>query len=267
MLRKTKKVLYRRGFWIIGWMAATVLFLGFAAAAAEPQEEPAYRASQLMDHPVINGSGKEIAEIDDLILRRGGKVKRAILSCCGFLGLGTKKVAVPLRRLQFKKDEILFDITEEEFTQMAEFDYAQEGLYTGYYSARPGATERGIQRIPYPGYGYYDPYYPRHRAPLTAPEPDYCPWEWSHSPGSILCTAVLGRAVVNSQCQRIGFVNDLLIGPDHRVKDIVLSLLRSEKDRVSLPYRPFEVTYWGLAYDITREEIRDLPEFHYQEAR
>jgi sporulation protein YlmC with PRC-barrel domain len=263
---KRSKGLASPNFWKTGAVVAAVfVFIGFTAIrAAAEQEQPGVRASNLMDHPVINSKGEEILEIDDLILRRNGKVKRVILSCCGFLGLGTKRVAVPFRRLQLKGNKIIYDITREEFEQMADFNYAEEDLYTGYYSSRPGMARPRTPRRPHPR--YYGPDYPRYGT-----ESGYCHWKWSHSPGSILCTAVLDRSVVNTQCQRIGLVNDLLISPDGRVKEIVLSILRLrmslDKEKVSLPYKPFEVTNWGLTYDVSIEELKDLPEFHYQEGR
>jgi sporulation protein YlmC with PRC-barrel domain len=271
MMTKTEKGLASTSFWKIGSVVAAVsaVLIGFAAIApVAAQEQAGIRASKLMDHPIVNSKGKEILEIDDLILTRNGNVKRVVLSCCGFLGLGSKSVAVPFRRLQFKGDEIVYDVTEEEFKQMAEFNYAQEGLYTGYYSARPrpGRESPGTQRRPYSRYPYYGPYYPGY---WMEPESGYCHWEWSYSPGRMLCSAVLSRPVVNNKCQRIGFVDDLIIDPDGGVKEIILSVLRPElkQGRVSVPYKPFKVTYWGLVYDISIDELGKLPEFHYQEVK
>jgi sporulation protein YlmC with PRC-barrel domain len=266
-MKKTQNGSLAQSFWNVGLAlgAAFIMLIGFAAwSAAAEQDQAGIRASELMDHPVLNSKGEEILEIDDLILRRNGNVKRVVLSCCGFLGLGAKRVAVPFRRLQFKQDEIVYDVTEEEFKQMAEFDYADEELYTGYYSARPGTDLPRTPRRRYPR--YYGPYYPRYGAEESA---EYCRWQWSHSPGSLLCSAVLGRPVVNNQCQRIGFVDDLFIGLDGQVKEIVLRVLRMDldKERVSLPYKPFNVTYWGLAYDVMIEELRNMPEFQYQEGQ
>jgi len=249
--------------WRIGLVAVAglVVLIGLAAfTGVAAQEQPGIRASTLMDHPVIDAQGKEILEIDDLILKRSGNVKRVILSCCGFLGLGAKKVAVPFRRLQLKEDAIVYDVTEEEFKQMAEFNYAEEDLYTGYYCARPGAESPRTQRRSYPRYPYPSPY---------GIGPEYCPREWSYSPGSLLCSAVLNRPVVNTECKQIGFVDDLMIGPDGRVNQIILSVSRVglDKNRVALPYKPGKLTPWGLAYDISIEELRGMPEFHYQKAQ
>jgi sporulation protein YlmC with PRC-barrel domain len=271
MMAKTEKGPVGPGFWKIASVvtAVSVVLIGFAAlTAAAAQEQAGIRASKLMDHPVVDSKGKEILEIDDLILRRNGNVKRVILSCCGFLGLGSKRVAVPFRRLQFEGNKIVYDVTEEQFTQMAEFNYAQEGLYTGYYSARPrtGREGPGTERGQYQTYPYYGPYYPGYWA---EPEPGNCHWEWSYSPGMLLCSAVLNRPVVNNQCQRIGFVDDLIIDPDGGVKDIILTVMRPNVNlhRVSAPYKPLKVTYWGLVYGISIQELRKLPEFHYQEGK
>jgi sporulation protein YlmC with PRC-barrel domain len=262
MLCKKGKRRTGQSFWKIGLAltAAFLMLIGFTAfSGAAEHEQPGMRASKLMDHPVVNPKGEEILEIDDLILRRNGNVKRVVLSCCGFLGLGAKRVAVPFRRLQFKDDEIVYDITLEEFEQMADFQYTQEELYTGYYSPRPGTESPRTSRRPHPG--YYGPYYPRYGAESQS---EYCRWQWSYSPGSILCSVVLNRPVVNTRCQRVGFVDDLIIGLDGQVKEIIMSVLRMDlkKERISVPYKPLKVTYWGLAYDISLEELRDLPEFH-----
>jgi sporulation protein YlmC with PRC-barrel domain len=261
MMGKTEKYLARSSFWKNGLLltAVCILFIGFAVfSKAAAQEQSGMKASELMDHPVINSKGEEILEIDDLILRSNGNVKRVVLSCCGFLGLGSKTVAVPFRHLQFKDDEIVYDISLEEFEQMADFDYVDEDLYTGYYSPRPGMERGRVPRRPYPG--YYGPYYPRYGAKSQS---EYCRWEWSYTPGSILASVVLNRPVVNTECQRIGFVDDLMIGLDGQAKQLIISVLRMdlEKERVSLPYKPLKVTHWGLAYDMSIQELRDLPEF------
>jgi sporulation protein YlmC with PRC-barrel domain len=250
--------LWKVGLVVVAGFIMLIGLAGFSGVAA--QEQAGIRASILMDHPVVNAQGEEILEIDDMILRRSGNVKRVVLSCCGFLGLGTKRVAIPLRSLQFKEDQIIYDITEEEFKEMAEFNYAEEDLYTGYYSARPGArSPRAIPRS-YPRYPYTSP------SPYGM-GPGYCPWEWSYSPDRLLSSSVINRPVVNTQSRHIGFVDDLIINPEGSVNQIILSLrgVGLDKKRVALPFKSIEVTYWGLAYDVSIEELRDLPEFRYQE--
>jgi hypothetical protein len=69
----------------------------------------------------LRNPGKKTAEIDDLIPRLSGKVQRPVLSSCAFLGLG-EKVTAPFRRLQLKKDEFVYGITEQKLDQMADFD-------------------------------------------------------------------------------------------------------------------------------------------------
>ena len=85
----------------------------------------------------------------------------------------------------------------------------------------------------------------------------------------VIGSVVLRRPVMNPQCQRLGVVDDLIIGLDGQVKEIVLSVLlpNSNKIRVSVPYKPFQVTYWGLVYDVTLDELSNMPEFHYKEDR
>jgi sporulation protein YlmC with PRC-barrel domain len=263
-------------------MIMTFCFLAFYVLinvpAAVAQDQPELRATKLMDHPVVNSKGMELAEIDNLILRRSGKVKRVILSCCGFLGLGEKRVAVPFRRLQFKDNRIVFDITDKAFTQLPQFNYEEQDLETGYYSRRPSMAHMGrwgrwgdwggppypLPRYGYPG--YYPPYYPSYGPPRANNE-GQCPWKWAYSPDRMLVSLLLHRPVINAECERIGFVEDLMIGPKGRVKAMILhpTIPHHKKDRVSVPFQPLETTHWGLVYHIGIKALRDLPEFHYAE--
>jgi sporulation protein YlmC with PRC-barrel domain len=267
MVGKTQRKLASHSLCGIGSVVSVavivlICFVSFTAAAEQEQSQ-VIRASKLMDHPIINTKGEQILEIDDLILRRNGNVKRVILSCCGFLGLGAKRVAVPFRNLKIEDDKIIYDITEEEYKQMADFNYAEDDLYTGYYSEMQGRQTPRTPGAPYRP--YYGPHYPGYGAWSQ----EYCRGAPSYSPGSILGSVVLSHPVINPQCQRLGVVDDLMIDLDGQVKEIVLSDLppKLNKTRVSVPYKPFQVTYWGLVYDVTLDELSNLPEFHYNQSR
>jgi hypothetical protein len=75
---------------------------------------------------VVNANGEEVAEIEDLVVDQN-QVHYAILSVGGFLGIGDKKVAIPLDQLQLGEDEtyLMSGETEEQLEQMPEYEEDQ----------------------------------------------------------------------------------------------------------------------------------------------
>jgi hypothetical protein len=59
-----------------------------------------YRASKIIGSNVVNGSNEKIGTVDDLLVGRDDSVFYAIVSVGGFLGMGTKLVAVPFETLR-----------------------------------------------------------------------------------------------------------------------------------------------------------------------
>jgi sporulation protein YlmC with PRC-barrel domain len=58
------------------------------------------RASKLIGSSVYNEQGQQIGSLDDLIVSSDNSLVDAIISVCGFLGIGSKLVAVPYNRVQ-----------------------------------------------------------------------------------------------------------------------------------------------------------------------
>ncbi len=86
-----------------------------------------WRASKIIGSTVENENGDKIGSVDDLILTADQQVPYAIVSVGGFLGLGSKLVAVPYRELDTtqKGKTILHAATKESLTTAPEFKYAE----------------------------------------------------------------------------------------------------------------------------------------------
>jgi sporulation protein YlmC with PRC-barrel domain len=82
-----------------------------------------FSADQLIGAEVQNASGKEIGEIEDLIIDSDNKVNKAIVEVGGFLGLGSKHVAVNIDQLKHggKKDGFVTTMTKEELKTLPEY--------------------------------------------------------------------------------------------------------------------------------------------------
>jgi len=84
-----------------------------------------YRSSKLVGAPVVNDANQSIGKIDDLLVGRSDKVLYAVLSVGGFLGVGSKLVAVPYSSLQIgAKDVVLPGGNKDQLKALPEFKYA-----------------------------------------------------------------------------------------------------------------------------------------------
>ncbi len=84
------------------------------------------RVSALMDQVVRDHTGQEIADLNDLLIGREGMVEQIILDIGGFLGLGTKLVAVDYRPLKVTDRGIVYNVTKEELVKRPTFHYGEK---------------------------------------------------------------------------------------------------------------------------------------------
>jgi len=85
------------------------------------------RASKLVGATVVNSADESIGKIDDLVVNPKDKVTYAIVSVGGFLGVGSKLVAVPFDSLRPVKEErlMLSGATKDALKALPEFKYAK----------------------------------------------------------------------------------------------------------------------------------------------
>jgi len=91
------------------------------------------------------------------------------------------------------------------------------------------------------------------------------PYDWVFSPGRYLASAVIGRVVINESGHHLGRVSDLLIDTkDATVKKIILAAedIRGEDSRVAISDEPPGFKGYGIVFDISREDIKNMPSYH-----
>jgi len=228
-------------------------------------------ASKWIDREIYDKSGQQIGEIDDLVIKRSGKVKKVTIDVGGFLGIiGDKLVAVSPRELQNLMvdgdGKMVLDTTEQQMEKRSEYDYYEHGLNPDYYYRSGRYTSYGYRYFPppYPRIGPYGRRRPSQRR--MEPYPEGEPSDWAYSPSRFLASAVIDRQVVNESGAYIGRVADLLIDVQKaKVIQIILAAgdLRGEDSLVSISYEPPGFTPYGVVYDLSREEIRKMPEYNY----
>lgn len=86
-----------------------------------------HRASKLVGAAVVNDKDERIGTIDDLVVNTDDRVTYAVISVGGFLGMGSKLVAVPFQTLRTVKEERLMlpGATKEALKDLPEFKYAK----------------------------------------------------------------------------------------------------------------------------------------------
>lgn len=87
-----------------------------------------YRSSKMVGSTVVNDANQTVGTIDDLIITPGGQAPYAILSVGGFLGIGTKYVALPFTTLKIvDKKVVLPGGTKEALQGLPDFKYNTTG--------------------------------------------------------------------------------------------------------------------------------------------
>jgi sporulation protein YlmC with PRC-barrel domain len=84
-----------------------------------------YRASKLRGTTVVNSKNEKVGEIDDLVIGKD-RVLFAIIQVGGFLGLGSRLIAVPYTSLQISDDGsriVLPGASKQQLERLPEFKY------------------------------------------------------------------------------------------------------------------------------------------------
>lgn len=131
----------------VGTIAAGALFLGLAAAqgpsSAPPSQttgNPALNGASLdyfpRDHlfrilgkEVVSAKGEDMGRIVDVLFDEKGEPHAAVIDFGGFLGVGTRKIAVSWSALRFdlgeKKNVIALDLDREQLKAAPEYKYTE----------------------------------------------------------------------------------------------------------------------------------------------
>ncbi len=80
-------------------------------------------------------------------------------------------------------------------------------------------------------------------------------------------SAILNRTVLNNKGEEVGEIDDLIISRNGKVEQIILSVggfLGMDEKLVAMPFKPLKVTDMGIVYNVSREELKNLPGFSYE---
>ena len=76
----------------------------------------------LEDADLIDPTGENIGEVDDVLLGQDGSTMAVSLDVGGFLGIGEKNVVIPIDSLTMVEDGVSVDMTKDELEALPEYD-------------------------------------------------------------------------------------------------------------------------------------------------
>ncbi len=106
-----------------------VLFALLLTAAASPpgevQHVPPDQALAILGHPVADPDGKDIGRLVDVLVGEDGVPQAGVIDFGGFMGVGSRKIAVQWSALHFApadaKRAITLDLTQEQIKAAPEY--------------------------------------------------------------------------------------------------------------------------------------------------
>jgi hypothetical protein len=85
------------------------------------------------------------------------------------------------------------------------------------------------------------------------------------SPSRFMVSVITNRRMINEEGRDIGWIEDLLIDLEkYKVVKIVISVehvLAGIGPKLALPYKPLGITGYGLVYDISLLNLKNMPKY------
>jgi hypothetical protein len=198
---------------------------------------------------------ENIGDINDFVVTPDGTVRAVLLDVGGFLGIGTRTVAVNMKALDFvySQDDddfylVLSGTTKEQIENAAEYRH-----HEGTAQRTAPDVDRGTAPGVVPGPGY-----------RTTPAEGYTQVE----PRAVSVDDLKGANVYDANHENVASIDEVLISPDGNVERVLLDVggwLGMGARTVAIDMDKLEV-HRGRDGDVrvyvnmTEEELRQLPE-------
>lgn len=90
-----------------------------------------FAISQLIDEDIEGADGEDVGEVEDVLVDQEGRVAAVVIEVGGFLGIGEKKVAVPMSQVQVRgeKRELFLAAGREDLERLPAVEQDGDGTY------------------------------------------------------------------------------------------------------------------------------------------
>lgn len=76
------------------------------------------RISEYFERDVYLADGTEVGEVEDILVDSDNRITSAVVDVESRMGLGERRVALPLERLKIDSDRLVLDMTAEQLKQL-----------------------------------------------------------------------------------------------------------------------------------------------------
>jgi sporulation protein YlmC with PRC-barrel domain len=89
------------------------------------------RASKVIGADVYDRDNKKLGDVQDVVLDKSGRVAAVVVNVGGFLGMGTKNVAVKFSDIKFDNRRLTLDRTKAQLQQAANYQLTDKETGAG----------------------------------------------------------------------------------------------------------------------------------------
>jgi sporulation protein YlmC with PRC-barrel domain len=216
--------------------------------------------SELEDMDVYNAGGNEIGDVENVLIGPNNQIQ-LVVAYGGFLGIGDRRVVMPLDQFRVQNDRLVVSgRTDEQLKALPAYgDTPPQGYRDAERTYRTAVVLYAPVAI---GTATVDP------APATTGAVP--PATSATQSRSFAVSALMNREVYNVRGQQLGDVERVLMGEGNKMY-VVLGhggFLGLGEKQILLPMERIQLRDERLVVNgLTDDEIRAMPEFHWNTAR
>ncbi|WP_181337728.1 PRC-barrel domain-containing protein [Hyphomicrobium methylovorum] len=102
----------------------------------------------LLGKDIKSATGEKLGQITDVIAGKSGDIRAAIIDFGGFLGVGTRKIAIAWSALRFTPEAIVVDMTRDELRVSPEYRHGEPIVVVGATSSSPPGKAAASSNAP-----------------------------------------------------------------------------------------------------------------------
>lgn len=220
----------------------------------------------LIGRNILNPQNETIGEINSVHIDSSGKVDSVIAGVGGFLGMGEREVALRWSDLQVSQDgtKVVANMTKDQLKALPAYKYREASYRGTVFSDTPPAGSNVATVAPAAGK-------PATVATATPAAPAAGKPATIAAATPVTGNTLIGAVVHNMQDEKIGTVDDLLVGTDGKISSAVVSVggflgmgtrhvimdwsaLTVQRDRNTLVIKT----------NTTKDALKGMPEYKYQ---
>ncbi|HML27295.1 MAG TPA: PRC-barrel domain-containing protein, partial [Hyphomicrobium sp.] len=89
------------------------------------------KVESLLGKEVTSAKGEKLGQITDILVSHAGEIRAAVIDFGGFLGVGSRKIAVAWRTLKFSPNAITLGMTRDELRVTPEYHQGEPIVIVG----------------------------------------------------------------------------------------------------------------------------------------